>query len=247
MSFIIASNWKMNKGPKETEIFFKTFLSSVTPEKIKTFFFVPTINLSKAVESLSGTIHLLGAQNIYHELSGAFTGENSPQVIKEMGVQAVLIGHSERRQLFSETNDLINKKVKIAQSLNLKTILCIGETLSERKNQKTDEVLLEQLQSGLKDTDIHSELHIAYEPVWAIGTGEVATEEQVKVAHALIRDFLTKRYPSKHKEISILYGGSVKPSNASSLGKVPNVGGFLIGGASLEPDSLNQIIQAVGE
>ncbi len=247
MSFIIASNWKMNKGPKETEFFFKTFLSSVTPENIKTFFFVPAVSLSKALENLSGTVHLLGAQNIYHEVSGAFTGENSPQVIKEMGVQSVLIGHSERRQLFFETNEMINKKVKIAQSLSLKTILCIGETLDERKNQKTADILLEQLQTGLQDIEPQSELHIAYEPVWAIGTGEVATEEQVKEAHALIRDFLTKRFQTKQKDISILYGGSVKPNNASSLAKVPNVGGFLIGGASLEPDSLNQIIQAVGE
>ncbi len=247
MSFIIASNWKMNKGPKETELFFKTFLSFVIPENIKTFFFIPSVNLTTALNSVTGTSHLLGAQNIFHEVSGAFTGETSPQVLKEMGVDAVLIGHSERRQFFLENDHVLNLKLKLAQKLSLKTIFCIGETLEERKGQKTSQVLLSQLEKGLKDLELSSEFHIAYEPVWAIGTGEVATEKQVEEAHALIRDFLKKRFAHKSEMISILYGGSVKPDNAKSLSHVKNVGGFLIGGASLVPDSLNQIIQAVGE
>lgn len=246
MSFIIASNWKMNKGPQEAEIFFKSFLSFVLPDAIETYFFVPALSLQTSVEILAGTTHHLGVQNTHFEVQGAWTGENSARVVSQMGGVATLLGHSERRQYFLEDNLLIQKKIETAQKEKLKTILCVGETLEQRKKGQTHSILIEQLEAACLGLTLQSDFHIAYEPVWAIGTGEVASENQVAEAHRWIREFLKQRFLNDNQQIKILYGGSVKPDNAKALSQVPEVGGFLIGGASLIPESLYQIIQAVG-
>lgn len=245
MSFIIAANWKMNKGPKETRQFFDTFKEINSDPSIKTLFFVPAVDASETARSLSQTSYGWGPQNIFPAGSGAFTGETSPQVMSELGARYVLVGHSERRQLFFETDEQTNVKIHSALDFDLSPILCVGETLSERKNGTTLEVLNRQLVAALSNVQIKNELHIAYEPVWAIGTGEVANTEQVSEAHQSIRSFLKEKYPDQQQKIKILYGGSVKPNNAEELSKAQEVGGFLVGGASLKPDSFVDIIKAV--
>lgn len=236
MSFIVAGNWKMNKGPKEAGEFFGSFQSDM-----KTIFFVSSVNASVASSSKQNW----GPQNIYPAASGAFTGETSPEVMSDLGASFCLVGHSERRQLFGESNQDTQKKVLAAQEFGMSPVLCIGETLDQRKAGETLEVLEKQLSEGLKSVEVKKELHIAYEPVWAIGTGEVATVEQVSEAHQFVRKFLKEKYPDQESNIQILYGGSVKPGNAGELSKAAEVGGFLVGGASLKPETFGDIIEAV--
>ncbi|MEM7647142.1 MAG: triose-phosphate isomerase, partial [Pseudomonadota bacterium] len=185
-------------------------------------------------------------QNIYPEANGAFTGETSPQVMKDLGAKYVLIGHSERRTLFGETDAMVNEKVKACKEFGLAPVICIGETLEQRKAGATLEVLTDQIKKAFKDYQLNSELHLAYEPVWAIGTGEVATAEQVGEAHRHIRALLAELFGDSNQSIQILYGGSVKPGNAEELSKVDEVGGFLVGGASLKTDSFLGILGALG-
>lgn len=243
-SFVVAANWKMHKSPSETNAFFTAFLP-LLKEKApgveadrRLVFFVPAIDLWAARESLKGTAIGWGAQNIYHESKGAFTGENSPAVLADLGATHALVGHSERRTLFHETDEDAGKKVKVAQGLGLVPMLCVGETLKERESGQTDQVILRQLRAGLLHRDATKNVIIAYEPVWAIGTGKVATPAQANEAHAVLRRGLQEiGGESFAASTPILYGGSVKPENASEIAAQSEVDGFLVGGASLEVSS----------
>lgn len=189
---------------------------------------------------------LIGAQNSSENEFGAFTGETSVDSLSEMGVHFTLVGHSERRTLFGETDETINKKVLKASQTGILPILCIGETLEEREAGKTLDIVLGQLKAGLKDLKIQneSEVIIAYEPVWAIGTGKTASPEQAGEVHNAIREVLSEIYGDFGQDISILYGGSVKPNNVEDLLAQPNINGGLVGGASLKAESFNALCSA---
>jgi len=184
------------------------------------------------------------AQNCHWEDSGAFTGEISVSMIRDCGAEYVILGHSERRHVFGESDDWVNRKVKAVLTGGLKPILCIGETLEQRETGQTDPVLKSQLELGLKDVAELEHCVIAYEPVWAIGTGMTADSEQVELAHKVLREILAELFPGL-RNFHVLYGGSVKPGNASELIEVPGVDGFLIGGASLDVESFTSIIRTV--
>lgn len=244
---IFAANWKLYKTPTETRDFFSQFLEPSSKilnsnPGTEVLFFPPAVNLEAAVQSVKGFKVQIGAQNSYFESEGAFTGETSAQTVKSIGGTWILLGHSERRKLFSEADELIAKKFAHVQKLGLKPMLCIGETLEERESGKTKAVIQKQLSLGLSLADAKLSFAIAYEPVWAIGTGKVASLEQVEEAHAEVRTELSaKGFSAK---TPILYGGSVKPDNAKALINVKNVNGFLVGGASLDAKSFLEICQA---
>ena len=237
MKKIFAANWKLFKTPAETRAFFKAFKEVSSKATGQLVFFPSAISLEAALETVQGSNINIGAQNCYSQMQGAFTGENSAQVVKELGGKYILIGHSERRQIFGESDALIADKVAAVQNLGLIPMLCIGETLQEREATHTFRVLETQLLLGLSKADKTKPIVIAYEPVWAIGTGKVATPEQVSETHTDVQNILTKMGFSA----PILYGGSVKPDNAETLIKQPHVSGFLVGGASLEVDSFIKI------
>lgn len=239
---VFAANWKLNKGPKETREFFTHFKSLISTDQQKNLvFFVPATNVEAVADSLKGTSIRWGAQNCYTQAQGAFTGEISAQVVKDLGAQLILLGHSERRQIFGEKDDLVAAKGKLVQSLGLIPMLCIGETLEERESGKTQEVCERQLKVFMQAIDLSKEWIIAYEPVWAIGTGKVATAQQVAETHSQIRQFVVSQGGSA--VTPILYGGSVKPENAGELLQIADVNGFLVGGASLDPLSFSKICQ----
>ena len=239
-AFVIAANWKMNKNPREAMEFLKAFVPK--SEKAATektlVIFVPAIDLVVAEHALAGTDVKWGAQNCYFEMKGAFTGETSPQVLADIGAPYTLVGHSERRALFGETDSESGKKVKALQSVGIIPMLCVGESLAEREAGTTNEVIIRQLRAGLEGRDSTKPVVIAYEPVWAIGTGKVATPAQAGEAHAVLRAALTDIGGNTFADkIPILYGGSVKPDNAAEIASQKEVDGFLVGGASLEVDS----------
>ncbi|MGZ3773973.1 MAG: triose-phosphate isomerase [Pseudobdellovibrionaceae bacterium] len=238
MKKIFAANWKLFKSPKETREYFKDFKELSSKATGELVFFPSAISLETTSTALNGTPVKWGAQNCYLQAQGAFTGENSAQVVKELGGSYVLIGHSERRKIFGETDVMTAEKVAFVQSLDLIPMLCIGETLEEREAKHTFRVLETQLSLGLAKASKTKAVVIAYEPVWAIGTGKVATPEQVAETHtdvfSILKDLGFEQSP-------ILYGGSVKPDNAAGLIKQPHVNGFLVGGASLEPKSFIEI------
>ena len=239
-SKILAANWKLNKSPAEARSFLKDFASQSWPD-FKYLFFPSALSANV----FSGQKYEWGLQNAYFESTGAFTGENSMSVAKDMGARWVLIGHSERRSLFQETDLLLRKKLMLAHALGLKAMLCIGETLAERENQSTTSVLKTQLQQALMGfplAESGSNLVVAYEPVWAIGTGKVASSAQVQEAHQYIHEVLEGL---GFTGIKILYGGSVKGDNAKELSALNHVSGFLVGGASLKTDSFSAIAKAM--
>lgn len=238
MKKIFAANWKLFKTPAETRNFFAQFKDLAAKATGEVVFFPSAISLEAASQSLQGSSIKWGAQNCYAKNDGAFTGENSAQVVKELGGSYVLIGHSERRKVFGEGDSLIADKVATVQALGLTPMLCIGETLEERESTHTFRVLETQLMLGLAKADKAKPVVIAYEPVWAIGTGKVASAEQVAETHTDVFNILTKL---GFEMSPILYGGSVKPDNAAGLIKQAHVSGFLVGGASLEPQSFIQI------
>ncbi len=243
-SKLFVANWKMHKTCAEaTE--FANRLQIDTNERV--VIAPPFTLLAKLRDDLKDKNVALCAQNVYFEENGAFTGEISVSMLLDLGVKYVLIGHSERRHYFNEDNCLINKKIKKALKSGLTPILCIGETLDERNAHETEEVLKTQLEECLEDISSNeiSSLIIAYEPVWAIGTGLVATVDQAEKTHAFIRKWI-KDHKSKQKAeyIAILYGGSVKPDNIDSLLKSKDIDGVLVGGASLDVESFNKIIGA---
>lgn len=243
---ICAGNWKMHKSPTQARQFITQLKEALSEtERQEVVVLVPALCL-EAVQQTAGKQIKFGGQNSHWENSGAFTGENSPQTLAEMGAGFCLVGHSERRQLFHETDTMVAAKVRSLQKQNVIPIVCIGETLEERRQEKTVEVLRRQLERGLAEVNSDRKFWLAYEPVWAIGTGEVATVRQVEEAHQVIRDWLVRHVPGQG-QTPILYGGSVKAANAGELAKVPNVAGFLIGGASLELDSFLGVLRSTAK
>ncbi|HMN67212.1 MAG TPA: triose-phosphate isomerase [Bdellovibrionales bacterium] len=239
--FYCAGNWKMNKSPAEAREFVASLKSQLDNGEAERLVVIPpALCAAEVARGVAGSGVRWGGQNSYSEVSGAFTGENSPAVLKAMGASFCLVGHSERRQIFGETDKMMAAKVSALQGQGMTPILCVGETLAERESDKTSEVILRQLREGLSTADKAKDLWIAYEPVWAIGTGKVATPEQVTEAHTILRGVL-KEWGAGHAPI--LYGGSVKPDNAGALAKLPNVDGFLIGGASLKVDDFLKILR----
>ncbi len=236
----IAANWKMNKTSQETEEFINTFIPLVRDISDVDILIAPTfISLETASGLLKSSNVLLGAQNVYHEESGAYTGEISPDMLIAAGCSHVIIGHSERREYFSETDEVVNRKIKLARSKGLEVILCIGESLEERESNRTFDVLSGQLSGSLADLSLDG-ITVAYEPIWAIGTGKTATDEQANETHAFIREWLGKNRDHADK-VRIQYGGSVKPENIEGLMSQPEIDGALVGGASLKPDSFAKI------
>lgn len=247
---LIAGNWKMHKTPEESVEEAKKLVSMLDDSDYenKEIMLAPSYTgLYPVGKALEGTKVKTGAQDMYFEAQGAFTGEISPSMLLGCDCSYVILGHSERRQFFHDSDEIINKKISFAISNGLTPIFCIGETKEERNANKTLNVLDKQLQNGLKAISVSAgnELVIAYEPVWAIGTGETATPEQVDEAHKDIRLIIEKIYNKTVAEnIKILYGGSVKPGNAKDLLSLENVDGALVGGASLKAEDFSGIIKA---
>ena len=239
---IVAGNWKMNKTPSQGKEFIHDVKNLVPSLHNTEVVFFPTypglVNMK-----LSSPFHL-GAQNCHWEKSGAFTGEISIEMLRECSVEYIIVGHSERRQLFNENDNMINKKIKAILSSNLKPILCIGETIEDRNSDLTEDFLKNQLLKGLEGVKSINDCIIAYEPIWAIGTGETADKDQIYKAHNFINSVLKKVYPESDN-CHILYGGSVNTENAKDLIQIIGVDGFLIGGASLDKDSFVSIINHV--
>ncbi len=239
---IIAGNWKMNKTPKEALELVHLLKEKVNTDKADVVFCVPSIDIIPVVEALKGTSIAVGAQNMYFEDSGAYTGEVSADMLIEAGVQYVIIGHSERRQYFNETDETVNKKVLKAIEKSLKPIVCVGETLEQREKGITVDFVRIQVKSALQNvTAVQAEnVVIAYEPIWAIGTGVTATSEQAEEVCAAIRKVVGEIYDENvANKIRIQYGGSVKGSNAKELFNMPDIDGGLVGGASLKDDFSN--------
>lgn len=245
---IVAANWKMNKTPAETTEFFNAFLPKFGDSCGSDAVIIPPfVDISAAAEALSGnSVVGLGAQNMHNEANGAFTGEVSAGMLNALNVGYVVLGHSERRAIFGETDAFINQKVLAALEAGLTPILCIGETLEERDAGKLEEVCRTQLEGGLANVpaDQQAKIVIAYEPVWAIGTGRTATPEQAQEAHAFVRSVLGELFGDNAAQVRIQYGGSMKPGNAAELMSQPDVDGGLVGGASLEADSFYEIVAA---
>lgn len=244
---VISGNWKMNKNKNETLMFLDKIKTTDIPTTISTIIFPPSIHIPLLENNLKQTNIEYGTQNVYFEHKGAFTGELSIDMIKSYNCKHVLVGHSERRTLFHETNELLNKKIHTSLTENIITTYCIGETLEERDANQTFKVLKKQLQEGLYKLNnlINKDnLIIAYEPVWAIGTGKVASPEQAQEAHKFIRSVLSEQLGQQlANAISIQYGGSVKSENIESLISLPDIDGALIGGACLEAESFLEIIK----
>jgi triosephosphate isomerase len=244
---LIAANWKMFKTPDQTKDFFRDFLPLVQGHSRDEIAVCPPfIDLPVAVEAARGSSISIGAQNFYWEKEGAFTGEISGPMLVAVGATHVIIGHSERRQYFGETDDTVNMKLKVALEAGLTPIVCVGEMLEEREANLTDDVLRRQCLrafhaiSGKKA----GKLVVAYEPVWAIGTGKTATPQMAADAHAIIRAEAGKAFGDEFANgLRILYGGSVKPDNAKSLMSEEEIDGALVGGASLDPKSFTAIVK----
>ncbi len=243
----IAGNWKMNKTAAEAKALCEALKESLAPLAGKVEVAVcPTFtSLATAVEVLKGSNVKVGAQNIHWAENGAFTGEISGAMLKEIGVEYVIIGHSERRQYFGETDETVNKRMQAALANGLKPILCIGETLEEREGNKTEAVLEQQLKGAFADICEckMDQITIAYEPVWAIGTGKTATPEMAEETHAFIRKTIAALYNEAIADAMVIqYGGSMKPENAQALVAQADIDGGLIGGAALKADSFTALV-----
>lgn len=246
---IIAGNWKMNGTLSETANLINGLKRELRNKNLERDVILcpPFTSLILARELIKDTPYKLGAQNVHYESKGAFTGEISAEMLKEVGCAYVIIGHSERRQYFHEDDALINKKVKRAIDTGLNVILCVGETLEEREKGITNDVVRRQTKgslSGVTESDM-AQVIIAYEPVWAIGTGRTATPKQANEVQQYIRTLISHLYSSRCAESTIIqYGGSVKPENAAELLSMPDIDGALVGGASLQADSFAGIVLA---
>jgi triosephosphate isomerase len=243
----IAGNWKMNKTVSEAEAFIASLLPRVsTADGIDVAVCVPFTDLQAVVDSTRGSRVEVYAQNMHQAPNGAFTGEVSAPMLVELDVHGVVLGHSERRQHFCETDRALAEKVPAALAAGLKPILCVGETEDEREAGDTERKLRHQVQEGLEKVEIDrlGEVVIAYEPIWAIGTGRVATPEQAQEAIAFVRALVADRDREQAERTRILYGGSVKPDNAAELLALPDVDGALVGGASLEVEDFAGIVEA---
>jgi triosephosphate isomerase len=240
---LIAANWKMNKTTADTRAFLVKFVPEVKGiSGIDIVIAPPFISLAGASDILRGTNILLAAQNVFYEEKGAFTGEISPSMLSDIGCRYVIIGHSERRQYFLEDDGIVNRKIRAAKKAGLAVIVCIGELLAEREGGKTFDILERQIEEGLKGI-VPDDTVIAYEPVWAIGTGKTATPEQAQEAHGYIRARLRALYGNKADDFCIIYGGSVTPDNVDSLMACEDVDGALVGGASLKVESFTRIVK----
>jgi triosephosphate isomerase (TIM) len=228
---LIAGNWKMFMGPAETRSFLERFSP---PGGVETVLCPPYVSLPAAVES-GATVY---AQNVHWEPQGAYTGEIAPEMLLELGVHGSLVGHSERRQLFGESDEMVARRARAALAAGLRVIACVGETLEQRESGDTELVLTIQAEAIAYAAGDDERLVLAYEPVWAIGTGHTASPEQAQEAHAFLKRILDR---------PILYGGSVKPENAAELLTQPDVDGALVGGASLDPDSFTAICETAAE
>ena len=250
MKKLIAANWKMNKNSHEAVSFIKELKNLAGNfDKADVLICPPFTSIHAAHEEIKGSGIKLGAQNVYFEESGAFTGEVSASMLKDEGCEYVIIGHSERREIFGEIDEFINEKMKTALNQGLKPILCIGETWEERESNQTEDVLESQLLKCLVDIDKIDNITIAYEPLWAISKGDPnkksATKNDAEDSHRFIREVLSGIYDElSARNVRILYGGSMKPENAKELLEMPNIDGGLIGNASLKPESFAKIIES---
>jgi triosephosphate isomerase len=248
--YLIVGNWKMNKTPSQSADFVKKIIDlkagrNFSP-RVAIAICPPFTSLDRCATGLKGTNIAVGAQNLYFEKEGAFTGEISASMLKDLGLSYVIIGHSERRTIFHENNELIHQKIKAAQAFQLTPILCVGETLAERESNRTLAIIGEQISSALDGIE-DSNLVIAYEPIWAIGTGKTATPEMAQEVHQFIRALLRKQFGEKGQGMPILYGGSMKLDNAADLLKQSDIDGGLIGGASLIAESFMDIVAIAGD
>jgi triosephosphate isomerase len=249
---IVAANWKMNMTQGEATSFIETFLLEMGETRDAEVVIVPPFTAIASVNAaLENAQHIkVGAQNMHWERSGAFTGEISPAMLRDLFVRYVVLGHSERRTLFGETDEIVNRKVKAAHEAMLRPILCVGESLAQREAGEVEKILTAQLRGSLAGLGAKElqETVVAYEPVWAIGTGKTATAGQAQEAHAFIRGVLAQiSDQATADKIRIQYGGSVKPDNARTLMSQPDIDGALVGGASLDARSFAQIVQGAGK
>ncbi len=236
---IIAGNWKMNKTPSETVKLINELRPLVANDEVDVVFCVPAISLSVAIEAAKGSNIAIGAENMFYEESGAYTGEIAPNMLTDIGVKYVIIGHSERREYFAETDETVNKKVLKAFEHGITPIMCCGESLKQREQGITLDWIRQQIKVGLLNVtaDQVKSMVIAYEPIWAIGTGKVATTEQAQEVCAAIRECIAGLYDASTADaVRIQYGGSVSASSAPELFAQPDIDGGLVGGASLKPD-----------
>ena len=243
---VIAGNWKMNMLPNEAIDFITEFAPLVKDTKHEVILCVPYTDLFYALLHAQGTNIKIGAQNMHWEEKGAYTGEISAQMLKSIGVEYVIIGHSERRQYFAETDETVNKKIKSALANNLKPIVCVGETLQQREQGVTEKIITTQVEKALEGISAESlaQIIIAYEPIWAIGTGKTATKEDANDTIKQIRKKIAEIYGQNEAErVIIQYGGSVKSSNAKELFEMSDIDGGLVGGASLKPEEFSKIVK----
>ncbi len=246
---LIAGNWKMNTDiDGAADLAYGIVKEVGDPGDVAVAVCPPATNLWAVAEVLTGSFVRLGAQNMHFEDSGAYTGEVSGSMLRSVGCHYVILGHSERRQYFGETDDTVNRKVRKALEVGLAPIMCVGEHLDEREAGRAQAVVTTQVEKGLSEVQINHgrQMVIAYEPVWAIGTGRTATPEQAQEMHRHIRTLLRERFGDTGNAIDILYGGSMKPENAEELLGQVDVDGGLIGGASLKADSFGRIVRAAG-
>jgi triosephosphate isomerase len=248
---LVAGNWKMHMTPQEAEAFISSFLDRIAGEREadspEILLIPPYTSLDRAARLLEGTGVELGAQDLHYEEQGAYTGAVSGSMIRGCGCRYVLVGHSERRHVFGDDDETVARKLRAALAVGLLPILCVGEVLEERRSGRTEDVVFAQLRAALKNVDLEdaARIAIAYEPVWAIGTGETATPDQAQDAIASIRGWLAERFDTvRAGRARILYGGSVKPETAASLVAQPDIDGTLVGGASLDPDTFARILVA---
>ena len=246
---LVVGNWKMHGGPQACEELARQIVNSIGDQAQPSDIALapPFTSLATVKKVLEKSPAKLAAQNCHWEDNGAFTGEVSPSMLTEIGCEFIIVGHSERRRLFCENDEMIGQKVAAVIRHGVRPILCVGETIEERKAEQTSAVIARQLDSALKGVaeDAIDKLEIAYEPVWAIGTGLNASDEQINETHSQIRSFLIDRFnKGKGAQTRILYGGSVKPENADMIARIESVNGVLVGGASLSADSFLAIIRA---
>lgn len=245
-TYYIAGNWKMNMTASEARDFAQKLVKKLDGSDVKIMVAPPFTALESVSSIVRGTSIVLGAQNMCHKESGAHTGEVSADMLLDLDVSTVILGHSERRAIYKETDSHINEKVRLALAKGLEVIFCVGETLEERESGKVEDVVLTQVREGLASVEASqlSSLVIAYEPVWAIGTGKTATPEDANAVHKLIRDEMRRSFGDEAADSMIIqYGGSVKPDNAAELMSQSDIDGALVGGASLDVDSFAAIAQ----
>lgn len=246
---VFAANWKLNHSPTDARAFMQRFLALTPRQQDRTVIICPSaIALSTVVDLVRERADIwIGVQNVHSEAQGAFTGENSVLMARDVGARVVLVGHSERRHVFGETDAMVTKKCALVAQARLMPLLCVGETLEERESGATVSVVGRQLRAGIAELDDAQvgAMMVAYEPVWAIGTGRTATAEDASDIHAALRGVLADRVGEKAAQaIPLLYGGSVNRGNASTLLSAPNVDGLLVGGASLDPDGWSSLVRS---